>query len=178
MAEGLALPYTFLAGGQNAEFAAQQNFQTIVTFINRRLLASGLTTFVPKAASESVTSSITLQDDDDLSFTTEASAVYAFESILIVSSASAIPDFQFQWVEADGTWDFRYSVGTATSAINEGTAAAAVSLAAATGIPLHFVGSIVAGATGGVFKLQWAQNTSDATATVVELGSWLSYRKL
>ena len=39
-------------------------------------------------------------------------------------------------------------------------------------------GSLLTGATGGVFSMQWAQNGASLTATVLLAGSWLRLSRI
>ena len=134
-----------------------------------------------KAAAESVTNSTTLQDDDDLQFTIVANGVYLFMAVVNATSVSANPDWKYLWVEPDGTFELTAEDWTTSSAtiindtgVNEATAAANIVVAANATISARFIGVIKAGGTGGTFKLQWSQNTLDATnAITVEAGSSL-----
>ena len=133
-----------------------------------------------KSADESVTSSTTLQDDDDLQITLAANSDYEIEYMVFVQSASATPDFKYQWTEPDGVYRgvATTTAVTSVSIFDESTAASTLSLDANA---IEFMkGTIVietAGA-GGTFKLEWAQDTSDATATTVKKGSWMKATKL
>ena len=136
--------------------------------------------WVIKSADESVNSSTTLQDDDDLQITLAANSDYEIEYMIFVQSASTTPDFKFQFTEPDGVYRGVGVTSAVTSVqiFDESTAATAFSLDANA---IEFMkGTIVietAGA-GGVFKLEWAQDTSDATATTVKKGSSLKAVKL
>jgi hypothetical protein len=43
---------------------------------------------------------------------------------------------------------------------------------------LHVHGLLVVGGTAGTVKLQWAQNTSNVTATILKSGSFLVLRRV
>lgn len=178
MPEGLALPYTFFAGGDSPDFAAQQNFQTIVTFVNRSLINRGQRVVV-KATDETVSSSTTLQADNELTFTTEGNETYIIEYMFVYNSG-AVPDFKFQWVETDGTFLITAESWNTTFQFNGLTEASAATFSDGFGsnTPLRGSGIVFAGATGGPFTLNWAQNTSNASNTTVLAGSYLRYHKV
>lgn len=127
---------------------------------------------VLKTADESVTSSIAMQDDNELQFTAHPGEVWRVSSILRLFSTSSTPDFDYTFVGPSGT----------TGAISSGDGSGNVLALGSEGgtqivggtekffIP---IGVIYVGATGGLVKLQWAQNISDAAATTVKSGSIL-----
>lgn len=138
-----------------------------------------------KAADESVTSSTSIQSDNDLdtgSTALEDGSFWAFELMLRVTgnstgdfkwlintSGGADADFTSMWINAasGGTPEVR-----STPAIQQ-----AESIATTIG-QLTITGFIeVSGADGGL-TFQWAQNTSNATATIVKAGSWLKLTRL
>ena len=142
-----------------------------------------------KTANESVTSSTTLQDDDHLvDMTLEASTRYLFEAILLVgSSGAAAGELKLQWVESTSAFSFivvRSIIGDTVPTISnlvqslptEVTAEASESVAGTSQI-LWFTGLITAGAAD-TLKLQWAQNTSNATATTLAAGSMVRLTNL
>lgn len=145
--------------------------------------AAASPTYVYKTASESVANN-TLQDDNHLLFTLEANGVYAFEAFLAFVCPNGTTHASFLWVEPDGTFDMLYvsdsdTATQITAPIMETTAATTVTLIANIVSPVIFRGVIKAGGAGGTFKLQWAQlNTDAGNPTTLELGSWLSYKKL
>ncbi|MCZ6897642.1 MAG: hypothetical protein O7D95_02885 [Betaproteobacteria bacterium] len=140
--------------------------------------------FAIKSSDESVTNSLTLQDDDDLQATLAANSIYQIEVMLSVVSASATPDFKFQFTEPDGTFllqGFHAESGDATLTSfprDESSAVLAILLEAAAIEFIHMNILAKPAGTGGIFKLEWAQVTSDATATIVQAGSWMRTTKL
>ncbi|MEX1093349.1 MAG: hypothetical protein WEF28_09345, partial [Acidimicrobiia bacterium] len=127
--------------------------------------------------------STSLQDDDHLFFTLEANAVYAFEAALSWSAVAAGAGPQVHWLEPDGTFDLflNWVAGTTLQTSiafwDESTGSLPIHSSAIAGMA-HFVGLIIAGVTGGAFKLQWAQAGFHASNTKMLKGSWLSYKKL
>lgn len=130
-----------------------------------------------------ITSSTTLADDGVLQLAVAANSVYVLQA-MIVYTASAAGDIKLGWSGPSGatlTWT-PCGLTTTTSAsagsvrlpsktISDTDIPGAVDVSTpVTALP---TGLLVVGATAGTFKLQWAQGTSDATATVVKAGSYL-----
>jgi hypothetical protein len=139
--------------------------------------------FKIKASNESVTSSTTMQDDDDLQITLAASSTYKIDLGLIATSASGTPNIRTKLVPADGTL---YGVVT-SSECNGGVGAVtgvqvgtqpSRSIAAGGDSYISWNSTVVTGVSGGVFKLQWAQQVSDGTATTLRANSWMQVTKL
>jgi hypothetical protein len=136
-----------------------------------------------KTATESVTSSTTLQDDDELTVTVEASTLYRFEMVLLYDGNQS-GDLRFAFVAPSGTVQgavHRLVTGATLAAASElsmgggdlTTAVAAGTLGTGTTTALYAFGIAAIGVTGGSLKLQWAQNTSSASATRVLANSYL-----
>lgn len=142
-----------------------------------------------KAATESVTSSTTLQDDNELFFTVQANTNYWFDGFLITDGAVG-GDIKLAMFLPSGTIRWLTSgldvAATATLAdvnrrgILTGTATGADvgTIAAATSSIIPPSGIVRVGATGGTAKLQWAQNASSVTATRVFLGSFIRFLRI
>jgi hypothetical protein len=157
---------------------------------------------VLKQIDESVTSSTTLQDDNEFDFTLERNGVYEIEAVLYVTSSSTTPDFKCLWVLGGGSsWkignmsSIRAGIGQGTgstssqgsddinmSALGMGTyptTAFEYGVQSATWstaiIEKHIVH--VSNITG-TCKLQWAQNTSNGSATTLKGGSYVKITKL
>jgi hypothetical protein len=143
--------------------------------------AGGSYIFVIKSATEEVTSSTTLQDDDELTVTLVANTQYAFEYYVIPDSISATPGFKYKWV-APGTTaaeimerDLHGVTFTLTSGWTQFANDEEQSHALTSNEPGVMVGHghIDTDGTGGTFKLQWAQISSNGSATKVKKGSWM-----
>jgi hypothetical protein len=151
---------------------------------------AGSPTRVTKAADESVTSSTTIQNDDELFFTTTNGTVYLIEAIIIYASPAGgtNPDIKFAFGEGFATTDNNRGVlaalyfnttDTAAQVLgntNNGSAnwSAGTAATAPTDRAVYVHGWHVG--AGGTFRFVWAQNTSNASATIVRAGSWLQYR--
>lgn len=142
---------------------------------------------VIKTSTESVTSSTTVQDDNELSMTLNANTNYWLDGLIIIDGAAA-GDFKPQFVVPSGTirWlaDGPDSSAAATTDIVDrnwkaGSLTTIVgTVASGTSTVLPVSGIIRTGASGGTFKLQWAQGTSSATATRVFLDSFLRVTRM
>ena len=138
-----------------------------------------LEVFVYKASSESVTDSDVLQDDDDLVVALKANTVYHFEGRLHMESSSAVPDFKYTFsvpagstVAATGFGAEKAGAFFATDQhldLEENT----IALSAGVHSYLNFWGMVETDSTAGDIKFQWAQNTSNGSATWV--GTYSSF---
>jgi hypothetical protein len=137
---------------------------------------------VIKAADESVTSSTTLQDDNELTLAVGAGETWEFEFLLLVTGASAgdiklgltVPAGTSGWWGGHGigindinanTQNLRSMAGDLTAVLNFGTPASAECMVV--------VRALVITTNAGSVTLQWAQNASSGTATTVKAGSVL-----
>lgn len=139
----------------------------------------GSVQFAEKSADESVTSSTTLQDDNDFTFTLGANQTYEVTG-LIKASCGGTGLLKAQFVAPSGSTEFIniFINRTATDDVSFMTspttayniATAAVS---ATTDVIMVNGKVKTSSTAGTFKLQWAQKTSNATATTFYTDSYL-----
>lgn len=124
---------------------------------------------------------VTLADVTGLKFFIGASETWAFEAHLQLSTA-ATPDIKLGFTvpaSATGTGNYLYHATTAMSSarVSDWTAAQSlVTAAAGTGADLY--GRIVNSTTQGWVQLQAAQDTSDASDTIVYVGSWITARRV
>lgn len=149
-------------------------------------VANGALTVV-KSADESVTSSTSPQDDDELKFTIGANETWKFEFVVFWWAANSTPDLK---VKLNGPASFSnlrahcsfWNVDAQTTSVGawltDYTMTASTNHAAAPDTLLIIRGSVVNGATAGTFVFQWAQMTSSATATTVRKGSYLVASKV
>ena len=135
---------------------------------------------VVKPSDESVTSSTTLQNDNDLVVAVSANASYLVFCYLDYEGASA-GDLKFSWsVPTSATMRFTIIGQTAASAAqtavtgSESTSYTVGADAAATLNAVLMVGTLVVSSSSGSLQLQWAQGTSSGTATKVHAQSVLS----
>ena len=143
--------------------------------------------FIKKAATESVTSSTTLQNDDDFVVTLAANQIYKI-SLHVVATGAAAGDIKIAWAVTSTVTakTNRHSDGPGTSTTDSGNSAAQRASGAhglTTSVTYGTDGTngskivedflIDGGASGGTLTMQWAQNTSSGTATTVNSNSFL-----
>lgn len=157
--------------------------------VTAELAQSWIPTHVVKASDESVTSSTTLQDDDEIQFTVEANATYRVSGVVWFGAdpagdmklAFAGPtSATFVWVGMSGnsaaaavTTSVHIDQQTISSSLVLGGVTANTTILAA---PLD--GILTVSSTAGTFKMQFAQNSSSATATTVKAGSYVELRRV
>lgn len=141
--------------------------------------------YIVKGASESVTSSTTFQNDDELAIPMVAGRTYAVKCCLIVNGATA-GDIKTAWTTS-GTITLagqRVVQGPGVSVVSAADTTAVMLMTSAltntvtygtdgalhNGIVEEF---IVTCTVSGTLTLQWAQATSSGTATTVGSGSWI-----
>jgi hypothetical protein len=156
--------------------------------VNTSTLNARLGLWASKNANETVNNSATFQNDDALVLPVAANGIYLVRGFLIWTSGTT-PDFKAQFTGPPmatyttwSTWnlaaaapnqlaDMRAVIGTGSggSVSIPGQGATL----ATTGQFTEISGSVVMSGTAGNFQLQWAQNTANATDTIVYTGSWL-----
>lgn len=145
---------------------------------------------VRKTSDESVTSSSTLQDDNELSLTVVASATYEVSSLILYTSGTS-EDFKFDFQGPSGAvFDYAVNSGDTTdndqfTLVNYGSAGLGTAVSTngdATPSNVHTVypyGLLRTSVTAGTFKFRFAQNSSGAgTAATCKAGSFLTARRI
>lgn len=154
-------------------------------------LALGVTAYVLKGTLETVTSSITLQNDDALFFTMAAGATYEVE--VVVAAKGAPGDILTDWNgPADisgGKWCLGPAVVGSTAVTDRddsagrfgfhglGTDISYTLFSSASDSMIREWG-VISSVTGGTFNFRWAQNSSSGTGTVVNANSYLKYTRV
>lgn len=163
-------------------------------YAGQRFTASLAQSMVPiyavKAADESVTSSTTLQDDDELQVSVEASAVYEVTGLLIFGADPA-GDLKLGWsAPTSATFSWALMGGNASIAATSGSVILDRQTITSTGYQLGGVtanttimtarlrGILRVSTTAGTFKLQWAQLASSVNATIMKADSWIRLRRV
>lgn len=141
-------------------------------------------TTITKTIDESVTSSATTQNDDEL-FISGISSGHSivFEAVIIYASPAggSTPDIKYEFDE-DGTlrgWFAHEHLGTSDTAADSITSLGVTTGAAGTAAGkrlIVFRGGWFAG--GGTLNFKWAQNTSGVNATIVYANSYLRYKDM
>ncbi len=159
--------------------------------ITAELLRSMLPQIIRKTADTSRSATATAADDPHLTYAVEANAVYTMHG-WIKYFADPTPDIQFKFVGptgALGEWGWNppgsstagasgtvgYSIRTESNDIN----VARAGYGTTNGQMYTPVGGMWRiGSTAGNITFQWAQNTSDAIASIVYTDSWLSFQRI
>jgi hypothetical protein len=140
---------------------------------------------VVKPTGQSVTSSTTIVNDIDLVLPVAANATYRIECFISFVAATG-GDLKFTWAVPAGASMFyqaEHNEGGTTGLVNSVItysdlntiqAAGGNSVVQAVGIK----GNLLTVSTAGNLQLQWAQNTSSATATTVRARSHLMMRRI
>ncbi|MER6236549.1 hypothetical protein ABT185_10845 [Streptomyces clavifer] len=147
------------------------------TTVNGNLAVGGVgqVQFARKTADESVTSSTTLQNDNHLLLPVVANATYSL-FLMCIFSGSTVGDIKFDWTVPSGTV-LRWSDQTGASGLN--TDADVYSApGGATQVAFQIWATVVTSSTAGNVTFRWAQNASDATATIVRANSHLRLERV
>jgi hypothetical protein len=149
-----------------------------------RVKASDIRAAMPvqaiKSADESVTSSTTLQNDDELALALLAGVEYRISGLVILTGAAAAGGaaIAFTWpagvtVEWSGS-GLAIAGGANVNAIrNTSGTSSPFGTSGATPVPAFIEGTVFPAPANFTLQTQWAQSASNATATVVKLGSRL-----
>lgn len=156
--------------------------------ITAALLNAGLAQSVIKPGDQSVTSSTTLQNDNALVIPSSAlvlNAQYLFTCNLIYEGGTlGSSDLKISWsVPAGATLRLSLKAQNASGNPNnndliQGANGTCGSGGAGNVLAALMAGSLIMGGTAGAVQLQWAQNTSSATATIVHAQSTLSLTRV
>lgn len=139
-----------------------------------------------KTVSESVTSSIVDQLDDELFLPVEPYSIYLVLGCYSVTS-STTGDIRLGYSVPTRAQGRRHNVGLAAGATStagnmrisvHGWSTAVTYGATTTAVSIIEEGVLYTEDVGGLLHMQWAQNVSDATATTVGTRSFLMARKV
>jgi len=153
------------------------------------LMTSMLAQHVVKATSETVTSSTTFQNDDELFLPGVANATYLVDVCLLHSSGTT-GKFKCQFTGPAGA-AFAWGVIGVQNAQTSSTSAEIVSMPSRTitdsqeaggtnlgGTTMFIKGVFTTSSTAGNLQLQFAQIVSNAAATQVRAGSYMTMRRI
>ncbi len=144
------------------------------------------TRFARKPGIETVSSSATLQNDDDLFLSVDAGAMYLVNCVLFIASQTNA-DFQLDFTAPSGAtfaWTAT-AINQAGTQITDlyqgaygiGSAPPSGGLGGVTAVT-RIEGLYVGGANAGTLRLRWAQNTLQASGTSVLTNSWIYARQV
>lgn len=132
-------------------------------------------------------SDATYADDPDLSgWAVAADTEYVFDGILIPESLSTTPDVKIQFTGPSSS-SFRAAAHSIWTLSSTRSGEIWTALSQSQSIPLfaladrHLLpvwGWLKTASVAGTFSMQWAQNTSDPTATTLLAGSWIRLTKV
>ncbi|MEU3268743.1 hypothetical protein [Streptomyces bacillaris] len=140
----------------------------------------GVTRTVDKPTDEGVSESTALQDDDHLTLSVTSGGRYTIDACLIASgdptadialTLTAPPGSTGGWAPSAITLGVSDGTGSIRLTRFDFGAPSAVGIIT-DGVIIAPLGSLTVGADGHL-TLQWAQNTSSTTPTVLRAGSWL-----
>lgn len=130
---------------------------------------------VKTSADQSRTSSTALTDATDMSFAVAANTYYDFQFVLLTSGG--LGGLQVSVTCPASPTSFLFSPVNFLGATTSGAAVTIFGTPASSwAISLIVSGYLNNGANAGNVQLQFAQQTSNATATVLRKGSWFQYR--
>jgi hypothetical protein len=134
------------------------------------------TSFVKKTATESVTNSTTLQNDDELVLPVVANAVYKVELALIFDGVSGSGGLKMAWTAPAGA-SMAWGDVNFAAAQSPGTTVSRNTGGAGVNVIQTVWGTLTTAGTAGSLQLQWAQVTANGTATRVFPGSYLEIER-
>lgn len=144
---------------------------------NSEPIKATITTF--KLADETVNNSSTFQNDDNLLAAVASNALYYFRHQWVYNTG-AVPDLKSQYTGPSGFsmiyWT-QASISThAATGLNQ--TSSVVYDGDGQDVLVTTVGRIQISSTAGTLNWQWAQNTADASNTIVRAGSILELRRI
>lgn len=182
---------TDVYSGQAVSSAHNANHETRITTLESKVftleLAAAATVSVVKTADETVTTSTTFQNDDELSLPFASNTTYLIECMLIANVPTAA-DLKtcYTYTTGAGTRISTYATAPALGVTgyegsafwwcyrNESTSPSSNLLLGGCGTASFYKpeGILVAGSNAGTITLQWTQVASSGTNTVYK-DSWL-----
>lgn len=136
--------------------------------------------YAEKTADETVNNSAALQDDNELVLAVAANTKYEVTSLIRYNSGTT-PDLKVKYTVPTGAtlkWAMfaagsgvflGYQQDETTTAANDG---------AGVGVACLVKGILTVGVNAGSLTTQWAQNTANASNTIVQAGSYLLLRRM
>ncbi len=130
-----------------------------------------------KSADETVTSSAVLQNDDHLFVSVASSTTYLLE-LVFMFNANASGDLKTTFTVPAGTTGSLAATTDAGSSAGISPTATAVWDGTGSDEQARLWGRIVTAGTSGTVRLQWAQNASFGTGTILRAASFLRITRI
>jgi hypothetical protein len=162
--------------------------------ITTNLLNAMIPEIIDKPAATSRTSTTTVSDDPDLTFTLAANSMYFVEFFIKYSTpgASGTAGFKTQWTVPSGAGGNRTALGPGSTQTDSGadnisvhsgvhgftTAVTYGSRGTTSNQLMAIETALVTTTSSGTCALQWAQQTSNASATTVAADSFMRVTQL
>ena len=169
--------------------AEKPSAATMNAHIRDNLLA--LNGYVRKTADESVTSSAVLQNDDHLLYTISAAGTYVIDLVAYATSAAnAAGDLGVGFTFPTGTFYLGGQgpdIGLASGNVQTGQWGANVAYTTgalfnvyglSTGANMIWLHGLFVATATGTLQFQWAQQTSNASASTIKAGSHMLVRQV
>ena len=142
---------------------------TVTGTINGTFWGVGVSSTVIKIATETVTNSSTMQNDDHLAIQISTSETWSFTGYMVAFTTSAVPNLKLDFTFPSGaTANIGYwaNNGVSSNTVNgalylSGQSSGLIRLGASVDNPILFKGVIANGANSGTLQLRWAQNTAN-----------------
>jgi hypothetical protein len=184
-AQAADITYTLPAADGTSGQYLKTNGSGTLSWAAATLTGVGATTYVIKSADESVTSSSSTQDDDELFFAVGANEKWLLEAMLFVDGNAGHIKYAIDLPSGSMKVDLKQWAGTGVGNTpheimttdnidttvsfdinNTGTSSASLN------------GIISTSATAGNVKIRWAQRSSNGTSTFVRQNSYLKATRL
>lgn len=154
--------------------------------ITTALLNAMIPVTVYKSADQTVNNSATLVDAADLSFTADANATYRIR-LWASYSSNTTPDIKFNWTIPSGASMQRYTLGPPVGTTDTTTTTVTMRRRSSTDAPQGGDGNtnfttyneevILRTTNSGDVKLRFAQNTANASDTILRADTFIEYRR-
>jgi hypothetical protein len=128
-----------------------------------------------KSADQSRTSSTVLTDATDMSFAVAANTYYDFQFTMLATGGSGGLSISVTCPASPGSFLFAPS-GILGSTTSGGSINIFTTPPSSWAVAVLVAGYLNNGSNAGTVQLQFAQQSSNATATILRKGSWLQYR--
>lgn len=147
----------------------------------------GLEYFVQKTTTESITSSTTTQNDDELFFPIGTGQTWWVDAVIIATAAGGVPNIKCGIISPANSITKMFFQSNGSGASDSTVTGALLNSGETLNFPIasgqtnkyvHFHGFVTTTTTSGTIYFSWAQQNSNANATSVLPGSFISARRV